>query len=102
MSNGPINLPHINLRRQQEQEPATFQGLPPMQQQPATQNNYYHGQSFAREGKNSSHSSHPLPRLLCSAERGFSESSRRLHFGTILTLCVKDNRCTKQRQSHQR
>src|SRR5271155_791766 len=99
MSNGPINLPHMNLHRQQEQDPATFQGLPPMQQQPATQNNYYHGQSFAREGKISSHSSHPLPRLLCSTERGVVGCT---YFGTILTLCVKDNRCTRRRQSHQR
>ena len=46
-------LPHINLHGKPEQDSAEFQGLPPMQQ-PPLQSNYYHGQSFSREGNSAS------------------------------------------------
>lgn len=50
MSNGPISLPHINLRPQEEEDSRDYEGLPPMHQQPP-QNNYYHPNSYPREGK---------------------------------------------------
>src|SRR5271170_515486 len=77
MSNGPISLPHINLHRQQEQDPTAFQGLPPMHQS-ATQNNYFHGQSFSREGKLIP-LLHSTRLLLCATEEEFQKQSSRLH-----------------------
>lgn len=99
MSNGPISLPHINLHRhQQEQGPAAFQGLPRMQQQqpqqqqqpPATQSNYFHGQSFGREGKTPSHSA-PLFSSCFVPQRGDSHGGSSYRLVTNI-VCVQDSR----------
>ena len=59
MSNGPISLPHLNLRRPQEHDSADYQSLPPMQN-PESQSNYLHGQSYSREGTSSPVHMYPI------------------------------------------